>query len=386
MSSYIKKGLKGFIGLASVLGVLLGSKVAFAADCKSPQAFVSGVQEYSAANTNSVVARNGESIRVRMNCKEGKTSGVKAPEGFSKGDEKPALTKKTGSLEHVLRDAYVEFTGPVNGVVGETKTYTFTDGSGATYSVSVLVKDKLATQGQVDWLDGKKADKGEAYTKPESNAIFQPIGPYVTKPEADDTFARKGEVGGDGRIRLELQPLILVRPSFDPMGGIQGQFRYRVGDISKIGFEFAAQPGWAHGSLPTRPIGGGVPYTEQSVSQDAFWFGIMGLADFPVGTRVNFKLGGGFRPAMYYYPGTSVGQEANGGTVWAVHNSTYGTLLLQGEFDFQVYLSGEDRKGFFLGLWAFPGIQLVETKKSAGGVDKNNKFEFLGALALGYAI
>lgn len=381
-----KKGLtKGLISSLAVLGVLLGAKVASAADCQQVMVFKDGIQEYAGPNTSTgVVVRGSATVRVRLYCTNGKQGSVTSSD-LPKKQDKPQVSEKKAGIEVVLISAFAEFEGSVSANPGETKNLTFTDGSGTAYTVTVQGKHGLVEQPALDATNARvdgKADKGDVDKKADKSYVDDENKKQDTAIEGK---ADKGEGGGDGRIRLELQPAIMVRPSYDPMGGLQGIFRYRVGNINEIGFEFAAEPGWAHSSFPTRPVAG-VPYTEDSVSHDAFWLGLMALADFPVGSRVNFKLGGGLRPAMYYYPGTSVGQEANGGSVWAVHNSTYGTLLLQGEFDFQVYLSGEDRKGFFLGLGAFPGIQLVPTKSSAGGVDKDHKFEFIGALGLGYAI
>jgi hypothetical protein len=384
MATFTKKGLiKSVIGIGSVLGVLIGTKVASAADCHQVMVFKDGLQEYAGPNTSTgVVVRGSATVRVRLYCTNGKQAFVTGSD-LPKKQDKPQVSEKKAGIEVVLISAFAEFEGSVSANPGETKNLTFTDSGGTTYTVTVTGKHGLVEQPAIDAVNGRLDN---TYTKPESDGRFAPIGASYTKPESDNRYAGKGEAGGPAHIRLYLEPLMRWRPGFDPAGGVQGTFGYRVGNPMETGFLFKLEAGWAMlSSFPTRKVVG-VPHTEPYVQLHTFHVAPMFLADIVLGNYVNLDLGGGLAPTIIHYPGTSVGQEANGGSVWGVHPDTQFTLMLQAEAAFKFFVTSPDRKGLFISLGFLPGVELIPTKGVAGGTDKTHKFNLVGALGLGGAI
>lgn len=373
---------KGFITVGTVLVALLASKAAMAKDCKEPMAFASGIQDFAKPDNSSPVVRNGEQLRVRMYCNAGKAGGVTTSSGLSKGTVVPADIQKKGNIEILLRSEYVEFTGTVSGSVGEPKDYTFTDGGGATYTVSIIVGDKVATQGAIDNLEQKKADKKDL----EGKANKSDLEGKANKSDVDETNKRVDDalsrLGGEGNMVLDASPIMYYRPSYSVAVGGEARGGWRFGRHDELAFKLTFIGGGAHGYIPTRPVSG-VPYTGQTLDLNIMFFGVGASADIPVGERVSFELGGSILPTWYSYPQGNVGQEP-GSTVWDVPPSSQFSVLFQADLLFRVYATSSNHTGLFFQLFGQPGVE-TPTKKSAGGTDNDAKFRLMAGGGVGVA-
>ncbi len=358
--------MKGFVGLVFALATIVVGKTAFAADCRQPLIFKDGIQDYvGTTNTSGVVVRGSASLRIRLYCKNG-TQGKVTSSDFPAPLTKPEVSETKSGTTVVLVSAFAEFEGEVAVDPGASKTLTFTDGSGATFTVMVYGKDKLVEQPAIDAVNGKldgKADKsdlvgkaniGDSYTRPESDSRYEPLGAHF---------------GSDGRTRLDLEPMAYFRTGgFDVAGGVQGQFTYHVGPVNETAFEVAAFAGYARGRIDNRGVVG-VPLTEPSVWQDITWWGVMFQAGIPVGSRVDVVLGGGPFMRWIHVPDTNIGQAADG-TVWNNHakNDIEGGLALNLGVNFM--LTGDERRGVYLGLGTSPQLPFMQSYHIDGG-DKN---------------
>lgn len=378
-----------------ILVSLLGTNNAYAAEgCKPPLAFVDGVQEYDGSSTTGIlVARGkGRKLRVRFNSfsyEDGRvTCNMGDKPGFKK-TEKSALIDK--EKHTVLRTPYVEFEGEIDGKIGDTVTIVFTDISGNNYNVVVKIKDGYAEQGAVDGLEARKADKVDVDKKADKVDVDRKAdkGDSYTKQESDDRYAPKDALsllGGEGRLIINAAPAMYYRPKFDVNLGFVANVAYRFGNPGETGFQLALNGGYTQQTLPTRAVFG-VPHTETEVPLSRGWIGPVALADITAGKYVDFLLGGGLLFAWDSYPGTSVGQDPATGTVWGVHPSgTMFSMILTGQAGVRFWPGNEVRRGFMIGIDAYPGIELVPTKKVAGDDNKDNKFVFAGTINVGFGL
>ncbi len=378
--------IKAILVMASMASLFIG-KAAFAADCQPiTDVKVDGVVT---SDINPVVIAGHGKLTVRIHCDDDTIGGVTATDSVMQpGSSNPKATWKSSKSQKVMikvESAFRDFEGVLSGKIDETRTVKLRDGSGATYSINIRFKDEPAGMAQIGTLQGEiddkadkkdldgKADKGDLALKADKK--------YVDDGNAEQD-GRINSLATDGRVQLDAAPVIYWRPELPVAVGGEGRIGYRFGKSNETAFRLMLMVGGAHGYMATRPVNN-VPYTGQSVDASYYWFGLAGLADIPLGSRVSLGLGGALVPTFRNSPQVSVGQVATGSTVWDIPSVNEFTLLAQGVIDFRVFLASNNHRGLFLGLGLNPGIELIGTKNLDGGDVTTNKFRFIGAFNFG---
>ncbi len=382
-TSSIKKGLVSMFVVFAGLGI---SKVASAADCQpTPYVKVDGVM--TSAITPVVIHGSG-TLTVRWYCDEDKTSGMKADESSmsrTKDVPKAEWILKTGGLRVKILNAYTEFEGTQSGKVGETRTITFKDGSGASYTVNVQFADSYANQGAVDALgtrvsdvEEKKADKADVdkKNKEQDTAISE----RPTVKEGDDRWCGKDDPNcsskGDGRYRFWVAPEALFRPGFGPSGGAAVYGGIGFGNPTSTIFELGLFGSYTFlgGAVDVRPVQG-VPTTSPIAHQRVFTLGILPSARIPAGKIVEFTLGAGLGYQNLQIDEHTVGTIAGTEQEWFWNTQYDHSLLLMGNIGLSFKLSETPSPVMAINVGFMPAVQLIPTRKRMGGEDKTHKVD-----------